>query len=163
MRHEIVIRAEPVVVFRAITEPRDPERGGTRVIAVQSGFGLGGDWDVVFKTDSGGWPYHLALLKWAVEEGFDHRTLPYLGFWHDPAPGGLAVTGVPEGTPAHRAGLLPGDRVTRVNGRPVSSLLTLGEALRLTPARPGGVPVDVLVERAGRPLSLTVMATPRTA
>lgn len=54
------------------------------------------------------------------------------------------VTTVEVGSPAHRAGLLPGDRVVAVGGRPVGDAAAAQEALRRAPA---GRPLKVEVVR----------------
>ena len=60
---------------------------------------------------------------------------------------GDRVTAVRPGSPADRAGLKPGDRLTRLAGRPVASFADATHALHKSPAE-GSIPVAW--ERAGR-------------
>jgi regulator of sigma E protease len=59
---------------------------------------------------------------------------------------------VQDGSPAHRAGLRAGDRVTAVGGRPIVSWQQLVMAIQGHP----GKPLALTVARGGRTLSLTV-------
>ncbi|WP_420436284.1 M50 family metallopeptidase [Candidatus Poriferisocius sp.] len=67
------------------------------------------------------------------------------------------VTGVMQGTPADRAGLMPGDRITSVNGSPVTTMVDMVEVL----PEPGSS-VILVVQRGGDALvrSLTLGAHP---
>ena len=67
------------------------------------------------------------------------------------------VTGVMQGTPADRAGLMPGDRITSVNGSPVTTMVDMVEVL----PEPGSS-VILGVQRGGDVLvrSLTLGAHP---
>lgn len=66
------------------------------------------------------------------------------------------VDTIQQGAPADLAGIKIGDRVTRLNGR---SIETFDEIYPIVQDRPG-IPVNMTVERAGRPVSLTI--TPLT-
>ena len=57
----------------------------------------------------------------------------------------LSVVRVMEGTPASRAGLLPGDRILRIGSQPTENL-TLSEAVSRLRGEPGS-PVNILVGR----------------
>lgn len=69
------------------------------------------------------------------------------------APGGYRIGGLAAGGPAATAGLLVGDRLVELAGRPVVDLASFTAALRSH--APGDV-VEVLVERDGRRLSFLV-------
>ncbi|WP_419847013.1 M50 family metallopeptidase [Candidatus Poriferisocius sp.] len=70
------------------------------------------------------------------------------------------VTGVMPGTPADRAGLMPGDRIVSVNGSPVTTMVDMAEAL----PEPGS-PAILGVQRGGDVLVrvLTLGAHPEDA
>ncbi len=57
--------------------------------------------------------------------------------------------------PAKAAGLLPGDRLVRFGGQPVSSWAEVQKAIRANT----GTPVPVVVDRGGREVTLTVTPT----
>ena len=59
-----------------------------------------------------------------------------------------------EGGPAYRAGLLPGDRIVKIDGAGTQKL-TLGEAIRKLRGRPGGV-VKLTVYRPGETKTMEV-------
>jgi len=63
-----------------------------------------------------------------------------------------------EPAPAKAAGVRPGDVITSVGGTPVSSTV---EAQTIIQAKRG--PVDIVVERDGRPLTLSIDVVPMTA
>lgn len=57
------------------------------------------------------------------------------------------------GTPAERAGLLPGDTIREVNGKPVRNASDVTVAVMLSP----NTPLEMVVDRADEPLALTVI------
>jgi len=63
------------------------------------------------------------------------------------------VVAVPEGTPAHAGGMMPGDTVTHING----SRVRLWENFRFVLDNSGGRPVDIRVDRNGVAIDLVVM------
>jgi membrane-associated protease RseP (regulator of RpoE activity) len=65
---------------------------------------------------------------------------------------GVCAKTAPE-SPAARAGLRVGDKITSVAGHPVSSYTQLSHILRRQPA---GRPVEVIVDRGGQQLTLSV-------
>ena len=79
----------------------------------------------------------------------------YLGTIPDMTPRdfGLRLNGVTAGSPGDLGGLLAGDVVIELNGKPVGDIYQYTYALRST--APGDV-VDIIVERDGERLTLTV-------
>ena len=51
--------------------------------------------------------------------GIDNNVRTQLGGYHDQ--GGVAITSVPDGTPAANAGLEPGDVIQTINGKPINT------------------------------------------
>lgn len=96
-----------------------------------------------------------ALGRQVVESLRDGREAQYgfLGVRID-ARRGNVVEGVEPGTPADAGGLLLGDEIVAVDGRPVSP--EVGLTLGLSTA-PVGQPVELSVLRAGRELKTTVL------
>src|SRR5512139_2808684 len=93
--------------------------------------------------------------------GFGRRTTdgePTLGVeWVQSRSGVVALSVDPYG-PAAQAGLLPGDRLLRVDGRPVDSYLDAGAmAWDLDATRPSRLEID----RAGRGIGLDVRPVER--
>ncbi|MGE0114795.1 MAG: S1C family serine protease [Steroidobacteraceae bacterium] len=74
------------------------------------------------------------------------------------APDGLAVVQVYENSPAARAGLQPGDVITRINGAQRS----LSEALRVVASTAPGERISLSVLRQGKTYDLTVTVTERS-
>ena len=68
------------------------------------------------------------------------------------------VESVTAGSPAARAGLLPGDRIDSIAGQDVSSFEDLQRIVSLRP----GLPVTIEVTRSGRPLALHATLGVRT-
>lgn len=66
------------------------------------------------------------------------------------------IGGVFEGRPAAEAGLKAGDRMTAVNGTPVSTWKEMADAINGS----GGAPITLTVERAGEP-ARTITVAPR--
>jgi regulator of sigma E protease len=81
----------------------------------------------------------------------------------------VCMTGIPSATskigdvmkekPAARAGIMKGDRITAVNGTPVSSWSDMAERI----IGSGGKPLDLDVVRNGKPFSVRVTPEMRTA
>ncbi len=66
--------------------------------------------------------------------------------------GEVQVGSIETGMPAAKAGLLPGDMIRMVNGRPIDSTIQLQEATKNS----GGNPVGVTYERNGRTTTVSV-------
>ena len=66
------------------------------------------------------------------------------------------IVAIQEDSPAQRAGLLPGDILTRVDGQPVGDPLTLPERLRKRAKEHPGAPVRLGVLRQGNPIAFSV-------
>jgi serine protease Do len=64
---------------------------------------------------------------------------------------GALVSSVTDGSPAHKAGLKPGDIITEYDGRPVAKTDDLPRAVAETPV---GKDVTLRIIRAGKPLTL---------
>ncbi len=86
---------------------------------------------------------------------------PWLGWFVHDTRDGPSVAGIAEESPADIAGLLSGDLIIEINGKPVNDLPELyrcvwgsGEA---------GVDVEVLFERDGEQLATTVQSVDRSA
>ncbi|MET9700091.1 S41 family peptidase [Streptomyces sp. NPDC006529] len=78
-----------------------------------------------------------------------------VGLWTERGPGGrIAVTRVQPGSPADRAGLRGGDRLTRVDGAPVTGFSVAQVVARLR--GDAGTAVTLEVERDGADLTETV-------
>ncbi|MGA0027806.1 MAG: RIP metalloprotease RseP [Steroidobacteraceae bacterium] len=75
-----------------------------------------------------------------------------LQFWQPRIPARVGT--VVEGGPAYLAGLLPGDLIVALDGRPVDDFFALADLLR---ARPGEA-VSLSVDRQGRSLELDMVA-----
>jgi len=70
--------------------------------------------------------------------------------------GQITVISPIEGTPADRAGIKPGDRITHVDGVPVGAM-SLSEAVRAMRGEPG-TPIDLTIARDGRkPFDVTII------
>lgn len=123
----------------------EPEGHGTRVVVVQSGFGVGPDWDALFEGFSAGWSFILENLRRFLAEGYDYQRHPYFGVDAAPGDGGLLVRAVRYPWAAH-AGLNPGDLIIAVGGRPTAGGVSLWDLARHHAA---GEPVEVRVRRAG--------------
>ncbi|MFH1276913.1 MAG: M20/M25/M40 family metallo-hydrolase [Candidatus Eisenbacteria bacterium] len=87
---------------------------------------------------------------------------PFLGTvpdFTDAAGGGVLVADVVPGSPAERAGILPGDRVTSLGGERVPDLRAYADALR---ARAPGDRVGVTVSRDGRTFEFEAVLEKKT-
>lgn len=84
---------------------------------------------------------------------------PWLGLNCAEQPGEVRVLRVATDSPADVAGVQAGDRITRVDGQRVAALsqLWLGLWANATPERP----VELEIERQGRPMTITVHAVDR--
>jgi len=70
--------------------------------------------------------------------------------------GYLTVLAPIEGSPAYEAGLMPGDRIVRVNGEPIRGLSFLAAIRRLKGKRGTKVEIEVLRAGVNHPLSFTL-------
>ncbi len=86
---------------------------------------------------------------------------PWLGLNCAEQRGELRVLRVADDSPADVAGLQPGDRITRIDGRKVAALAQLWLALWADPRPQRAVSLEI--EREGRPLTITVHAVDRAA
>ncbi len=80
---------------------------------------------------------------------------------YDGAPrgdGGVAIARVEQGSPAERAGIKPGDVVTKVAGRSVDSWNRLRNAIAFMPP---GASAEIEVVRGGKPRTLTAQVIDR--
>lgn len=97
--------------------------------------------------------------------GFDMPRLQRMAARHRRGPGlglkvadatdgpGAYVGGVREGSPSARAGVLEGDVIEELSGRPVSSVADLEQ---IAASRPTGLPTSMTVRRAGQRQTLIV-------
>ncbi len=72
------------------------------------------------------------------------------------APLAVMIVGVQPGSPAAKAGLMKGDIIVSVDGRPIHTIEDLHEALAKTPLRNGTRCNTIVVERSGKRLTLHV-------
>lgn len=84
-----------------------------------------------------------------------------VGFIPDYAAGGpgAAISGVGPGSPAAKAGLKAGDRITEFNGKAVSDVETLNEAMKT--CKPGDK-VKVVYQRDGKSVTVEITVEERT-
>ena len=80
-----------------------------------------------------------------------------VGIQMDARDSGITVIGALPGTPAERAGVLTGDRIVEIAGRPTQGL-TQEEALKALRGTPGSV-VRIAIERPGVPTRLSFTLT----
>lgn len=131
--------------------------GRTRIRVVNSGFGSSAEWDAAFERWREGAMLFLKELKRYLEDGFDRRRMPRLGVAFGPGDRGRRVEAVVGDGPAERAGLLPGDVITRLNGEEVDGYAEI--ARFLVNQRPGTV-ISVTVQRGEAALRTDVLLTP---
>ncbi len=84
---------------------------------------------------------------------------PWLGLYSQEIQGRLFVARVPEGGPAHAAGMRPGDLVLGIAGQPVRSLPDYYR--KLWSLGPAGVEVPLLVVRGDAPARLSIKSIDR--
>jgi phosphoserine phosphatase RsbU/P len=89
----------------------------------------------------------------------------YLGISFEPDPGAddrssILVSFVKPGSPAERSGLRSGDRILRLDGRPVGTRRLLRDAMA---ASPPGTPVELEIQRGETRVSLHVALEPAPA
>src|SRR5690606_31858418 len=80
----------------------------------------------------------------------------WLGVSMKQTPQGVTVSGVLRGSPAASAGLLKGDRLVRVGGKPVSAPTDVAEAVR---AQAVGTRLDLDVQRGSETRMLYAITT----
>jgi S1-C subfamily serine protease len=73
--------------------------------------------------------FHARRRQLESEEPLPGPRRAWVGFYPQGHDGGIAISGVVPGGPAERAGLVRGDLILSVDGRPVSSLRDLYQAL----------------------------------
>jgi S1-C subfamily serine protease len=86
---------------------------------------------------------------------------PWLGAFMADAPGGVVVTGIAPRSPAHRAGVQPGDVLVEIDGVPVGDLADLYR--QLWSAGEAGVTVSLGLLRAGHRSTASVRTCDRSA
>ena len=86
---------------------------------------------------------------------------PWLGTYLAETPGGIVVTGLARGGPAHRAAVEPGDIVAEIDGIPIGGLSDLYRQLWSTGA--AGVTVELALLRDGKRQKARVRTCDRTA
>ncbi len=100
----------------------------------------------------------LAMAAPAVaDEGASERP-PWLGVGIEDGERGVRITEVIEGTPAERAGVVVGDELVRMEGRP---LTTTGDLLTRLHGRKSGERLALEVARGARRLRLNATLAPR--
>jgi serine protease Do len=84
------------------------------------------------------------------------------GAGDEDAAAGVVISGVAEGSPAAAIGLRPGDVMRSFNGRPTNAPFqeNVPEVYRRIAATPLGKPVELVVQRDGETLTLSVKAVP---
>ncbi|MEM1054583.1 MAG: PDZ domain-containing protein [Bacteroidota bacterium] len=103
----------------------------------------------------------LALLAFiASAPGALAQDPPGLGFAFVPEPEGLRVTTLADDGPAGPAGLLAGDLVTTVSGKPMSGLERDAIAEWLTAVNNAGLPVFLDVQRDGTTRQVSITPAP---
>jgi S1-C subfamily serine protease len=75
-----------------------------------------------------------------------------------PVASGVLITGVLQDGPASTGGILPGDVVNKIGGKPVANT---AELLNIVAALPPGSAASIGVQRGGKALDLTVMVAQR--
>jgi S1-C subfamily serine protease len=84
---------------------------------------------------------------------------PWLGVSTDDGSGYVAVIRISQGGPAEIAGILPGDFILAVNGRPVRSVAEFYRAVWAL--GPAGISVPLTLERSGKSVAVTVQSIDR--
>ncbi len=114
----------------------EPCEGGSLVTLVHSGLGEGVEWEEARKSIHRGWNQAFLRLANALDNGSDMRitSRPMLGLLFGafnpeaagmlkvPVSEGLLLDGTLEGMGAQNAGLLKGDVIVEMNGRPVTNM-----------------------------------------
>jgi serine protease Do len=105
-----------------------------RVIGIHSRIGPSIHWNfhVPIAAYSDGWDRMVKSEVWGARPARGGAILGVNGETH---PKGAKVTGVPEGYPAHKAGLQVGDVITKLDGKPVKAFDLMAESIRKM--RPG--------------------------
>lgn len=100
-----------------------------RVIGIHSRIGPSIAWNfhVPIAAYSDGWDRMVKSEVWGARPARGGAILGVNGENH---PKGAKVTGVPEGYPAHKAGVKVGDVITKLNGKPVKGFGLMAETIR---------------------------------
>ncbi len=77
------------------------------------------------------------------------------GLWINASDGGFQVENIASGGPAEQAGLLKGDIITAINGKPARPA-ELSDARTLLRSLPAGTVVDLSILRSGKPQAVRV-------
>ena len=91
----------------------------------------------------------------------DRPPRPWLGMRTAEAEGDLVVTGLSQGTPAHRADIRPGDVVLEVGDAPVTDLADMFR--RIWATGPAGTVIPLTISRDGHELRIDVRSADRDA
>jgi carboxyl-terminal processing protease len=106
--------------------------------------------------------YYMSRRDWERQDKLERGDLPSVGAVLDQEDSAVTVLTVIPGSPAAKAGVQPGDRVTAVNDTAVSRMKAADVALRL--AGTEGSQVQLRLERGSRlePDTLSVILTRKT-
>ena len=94
-------------------------------------------------------------LQPLIPPPIDAGTFDKSGMWINLGDGGFAMADVAVGSPAKEAGLVVGDIITAVDGKPSASL-ALSEARELFRMRPDGTVVRLYIVRSGSPSTIAI-------
>lgn len=99
--------------------------------------------------------HQVMFLKPIVPPPADAGTFDKAGMWINVGNGGFEIADVADGGAAKEAGLVVGDIIIAIEGKPAASL-TLSEARELFRMRPDGTLVHVDVVRSGTPATVAL-------
>lgn len=113
--------------------------------------------EITVETESGARSSHLLELDNLPADFSEENTLPGIGIdpWRPFVP--AVVGSVSPDSPAERAGILEGDRLTAIAGEPVEEWTAIGRLVQQHGH--AGEPLEITVERNGRTVDLTVRPT----
>ena len=152
------------------TSPPHPQFGGAALVDPEGALVGIGSLIVpdALRSPSATWPGNMfipidalkPILADLIASGRSTKTpRPWLGVTTLEAEGRLVVRAVPEGSPAWKAGVRPGDVILGVKGEPVADLTTFYRKVWALGAP--GVAVPLLVQRGPQPVEITVKSMDR--